>query len=428
LVLTYRVVTSKWDGNIDHEIFVSGLTGYNKFYAIHRNTNAYRIYVETSQNYASGLWYPVAVVYDLASLSIIVNDSKNSVPYSGTPYPNTGNLFIGQRGDNQLWFMGYLANLLIYSRALSGQEIYNVYTYNIISSSNLVLFLDPTFYNGTHYIDLSGNNNHGTPYGGVSRIVDSRQWLYLVKNRYCDGLLHLQWFPGGSKIYLFSGNNLVASYTVPGSPSQQVPDYTVTIPSGYTIDRVLAYIPMQSSQADYQVVRSPNPAAILYSPLAGVAPTWLFNYGSSITVAVINPPAIYNNSRITLDLVYTYPIRYTKPALDVLVAQGGDMVSLFPINGSVQASPSYVFINGSIDLSSYVGSTVILSVDGSYNIYGQAAVGYIGSYLAVYPQASGVMLSGTLNISVAVILYNIRTMMNYTYAINALQLKQITDR
>jgi hypothetical protein len=326
------------------------------------------------------------------------------------------------------YFQGYIAQMLIYSRALSSTEIYNAYAYNIISSSNLILFLDPTFYNGTHYIDLSPYGNHGTPYGGVSRFVDSRQWLYLIKNRYSDGLLHLQWFPGGSRIYLYSGNNLVASYTIPGSPSQQVADYAVSIPSGYTIDRVLAYIPMQSSQAqaDYQVVRSPNPAAVIYSPVSGVAPAWLFNYGSSVTVAVINPPNIYNNSQITLDLVYTYPIRYTKPTLDVLVAQGGDLVSLFPISGSIQANPSHISINGSIDLSSYVGSTVILSLDGSYSITGQAVTGYIGSYLAVYPQASGVMLTGTFNISVAVILYNIATMMNYTYAIDTMQLKQIT--
>jgi hypothetical protein len=324
------------------------------------------------------------------------------------------------------YFQGYIAQMLIYSRALSGTEIYNAYAYNIISSSGLTLFLDPTFYNGTHYIDISGNNNHGTRYGGVSRVVDSRQWLYLIKNRYNDGLLHLSWFPGGSKIYLYSNNNLVGSYTIPGSPSQQVPDYAVSIPSGYVIDRVLAYIPMQSSQADYQVVRSPNPAAILYSPVSGVAPTWLFNYGSSITVAVINPPNVYNNSQITLDLVYTYPIRYIKPALDVFVAQGGDLVSLFPISGSVQANPSYVYVNGSIDLSNYVGSTVILDASGSYSIFGQAVSGYIGSYLAVYPQSSVVTISGTFNISVAVILYNIATMMNYTYAIDVLQLKQIT--
>ena len=92
----------------------------------------------------------------------------------------------------------------------------------------------------------------------------------------------------------------------------------------------------------------------------------------------------------------------------------------------MQATTSYVYVYGSIDLSNYVGSTVILDASGSYNIAGQAVTGYIGSYLAIYPQSSSVTISGTLNISVAVILYNIRTMMNYTYVIDVLQLKQIT--
>jgi hypothetical protein len=381
-------------------------------HAVIRNGYAYLGFfsddLQSSTQLQTNWWYFLAFAWEGPTTKkqlIYVDAALDSTRTSSglltvTTGSGTGNGgWIGKWSQN--YFKGFIAQVLIYSRALSGTEIYNAYAYNIISSSDLTLFLDPTFYNGTHYIDISGNNNHGTPYGGVSRVLDSRQWLYLVKNRYNDGLLHLQWFPGGSKIYLFSGSNLVASYVVPGSPSQQVPDYAVSIPSGYVIDRVLAYIPMQSSQADYQVVRSPNPAAILYSPLTGVAPIWLFNYPSSITVAVTNPPNVYNNSQITLDLVYTYPTRYTKPALDVFVAQGGDLVSLFPISGSVQANPSYVYVNGFIDLSNYVGSTVILDVSGSYNISGQASSGYIGSYLAVYPQSSGVTISGTFNISVA---------------------------
>ena len=170
----YQAITTKWDGNPYHEIFISGLTGNNRFYAIHRNTDGYRFYVETSQTYASGLWYSVAVVYDLASLSIIVNGSKSSTLYSGTPYPNTGDLFIGQRGDSQYWSNIYLANLLIYSRALSDSEILWNYQYpdNPVRSG-LVLWLqaDPSNVKDIdgdgilEWIDLSGFNNHGKIYG-----------------------------------------------------------------------------------------------------------------------------------------------------------------------------------------------------------------------------------------------------------------------
>ena len=170
----YQAITTKWDGNYYHEIFVSGLTDSNRFYAIHRNTNGDRIYVETSKTYASGLWYSVTVIYDLANLSIIVDGSKSSVPYSGTLYPNTGDLFVGQRGDRQFWSNVYLANLLIYSRALSDSEIqWNYQNPDKPIRNGLVLWLqaDPAYVKDIdgdgvlEWVDLSGYGNHGKIYG-----------------------------------------------------------------------------------------------------------------------------------------------------------------------------------------------------------------------------------------------------------------------
>jgi hypothetical protein len=191
----YRVVTTKWDGDANHEIFVFGLTNYRMFYAIHRNILTYRYYVETSQAYTSGLWYPAAVVCDLASLSIIVNGGlKNSTSYSGTPYPNTGNLYIGQRGDNAYWFGGYLANLTIYSRSLSDSEI--LWNYNhpddpVRNGLALWLQADPNYIKDIdgdgvlEWIDLSGYGNHGKIYGArlvqfiksASRVIQAQRVL-----------------------------------------------------------------------------------------------------------------------------------------------------------------------------------------------------------------------------------------------------------
>jgi hypothetical protein len=171
---TYRDITSKWDGITTHEMMVTGLTGYYKFFAIHRNTATNRIYVETSKTYASGVWYAVAMRCDLKTLDIIVDTERTSTTYTGTPYPNTGNLYIGQRGDNQYWYQGFISQLLIYSRALSDQEILWNYQHpeNPIRSG-LVLWLQahPDYVKDIdgdgvlEWVDLSGFGNHGKIYG-----------------------------------------------------------------------------------------------------------------------------------------------------------------------------------------------------------------------------------------------------------------------
>ncbi|MEM4451354.1 MAG: LamG-like jellyroll fold domain-containing protein, partial [Nitrososphaerota archaeon] len=51
----------------------------------------------------------------------------------------------------------------IYNRTLSNQEILN----GVINTTGLVVYINASSWNGTHFVDLSGNNNHGIPYGNV---------------------------------------------------------------------------------------------------------------------------------------------------------------------------------------------------------------------------------------------------------------------
>ncbi|MCC6014683.1 MAG: hypothetical protein LM564_03145 [Desulfurococcaceae archaeon] len=138
----------------------------------------------------------------------------------------------------------YLHQVLIYSRALSDSEISDSYAGNIINASGLVLFLDPTFYNGTHFLDLSGYGNHGVGCGGVARIPDSRNWLYVVRGLYGDGYVHLRYFPIGSRVEVYdSGGNLVATYVVSGTPNVAglVADFPVSLPAGTYTVKVYTY-------------------------------------------------------------------------------------------------------------------------------------------------------------------------------------------
>jgi len=95
-----------------------------------------------------------------------------------------------------------VSQFLFYSQPLTDSEINNVYAHNVVNSSSLVAFLDPTFYNGTHYIDLSGLDNHGIPFNGVSRIPDNRTWIYTILNSPMSAPGHMvfRFFPQGTRI------------------------------------------------------------------------------------------------------------------------------------------------------------------------------------------------------------------------------------
>jgi len=138
-----------------------------------------------------------------------------------------------------------VSQFLFYSSALSDSEIYNVYAYNVVNSSSLALFLDPTFYNGTHYVDLSGLGNHGVGYNNVSRLPDTRWWLYLVKGHNSDGLVHFRFFPVNTRVEIYDASgNLVTSFIITGTPNAAglVEDYAVSLPAGNYTVKVYTYI------------------------------------------------------------------------------------------------------------------------------------------------------------------------------------------
>jgi hypothetical protein len=65
------------------------------------------------------------------------------------------------------FFLGFIAQVLIYSRALSGSEIqYNYQNPNNPITNGLVLWLqaDPKYISGNTWLDLSGYGNNGTIY------------------------------------------------------------------------------------------------------------------------------------------------------------------------------------------------------------------------------------------------------------------------
>ncbi len=208
--------------------------------------------MSVSMNEHSGRWTYIAVNYFVDRFDVYVDST-----YVGTrtldietKLPVGNPLFIGSRRSG--WYShGFIAFVRIFNRALTETEINSVYTAN---ASDLALFLDPTFFNGTHYIDLSQHHNDGVPYGNVKRIPAEERWLWIIYNASSDNLVHLRFFPLGTvvRFYDASSGELVKEAVVANATNAAglVEDYTVKLPAGTY--RIVAIIAPHS----YQIIRA----------------------------------------------------------------------------------------------------------------------------------------------------------------------------
>jgi hypothetical protein len=114
-------------------------------------------------------WHHLTTAWDGSTAKLYFNSKLvASTSFSGTlassAYPHT----IGSRYYGVYPFKGYMAQVLIYSRALSDSEIiHNMSNPNNPIRNGLVLWLDARACDTSKNIcwDLSGNGNHGTMYG-----------------------------------------------------------------------------------------------------------------------------------------------------------------------------------------------------------------------------------------------------------------------
>jgi hypothetical protein len=97
--------------------------------------------------------------------SRVVTQTLSTLPQTNPQY--NANVYIGGL-ETGYYLKGYMAQLLIYTRALSDSEV--VWNYNNPNNpvkDGLVLWLDARACDASRGIcyDLSGNNNHGIMYG-----------------------------------------------------------------------------------------------------------------------------------------------------------------------------------------------------------------------------------------------------------------------
>lgn len=155
--------------------------------------------------------------------------------------------------------------LHIYNRSLNNAEIYDEYYNHIVNASGLKLFLDATFYDSSlgKYVDLSGNGNHGTPYGGVARVISDNRYVTRLLNAASDGKAHFL-IPEKHFYRILDANNNVLAEGVADGISDVALDVngTVTLqltPSWNNMDLYYAYYGSPpTGEAEGIVLQHPN--------------------------------------------------------------------------------------------------------------------------------------------------------------------------
>jgi len=91
---------------------------------------------------------------------------------------------------------------------------------------DVLYLLDPTFFNGSTYIDLV-TSTMGVPHGNVYRIDAQDKWIWQVKGFYSDGLVHLRFFKGFYIWFINSDSNTLVKYVYVSSD-----DVAIDLPAG----------------------------------------------------------------------------------------------------------------------------------------------------------------------------------------------------
>jgi len=238
LVIVSKVLLSAAaTGGTPRIVTINANNGYTGIYfstygtavfTVHRTYSDGR-YITASIPYSLGRWVLVRGVVNYTAMTVSTTDLESGASASNNIYDTLGsvsyiNIASPETSANQ--FRGYISFV-----ALGYGMSFAAYG-NAFIISNASMLLDPTFFNGTHYIDLSGNNNHGTPYGGVRRVPDNNTWIYTIRGLYNDGYVHLLFFPYYSVVkFRDQSGNVVASVYVTSSHE------TVSLPPGnYTVE------------------------------------------------------------------------------------------------------------------------------------------------------------------------------------------------
>jgi hypothetical protein len=124
---------------------------------------------------------------------------------------------------------GYVSFLTLHAAATDPSQ---VAAGKVVSASSLVLLSDPTFWDGSKYVDLSGSGNHLYPSGAVSRVEAAAKWLWVVAGLGAPGGITFRFLPAGALVYISSSTSsqwFVATGSTSVFVSLPADTYTVTV-------------------------------------------------------------------------------------------------------------------------------------------------------------------------------------------------------
>ena len=144
---------STYTGTLWHYVVLCGVT--NGYLASYTNTIPLNV------------WSHWAVVRNGSFLGVYRNgvliQSRNDL--SGSATLSTENVEIGRQGG--IYINAIINDVRLYNISLSSTNVQQLYQGTYTNTTGLVLWISAQSWNGTHFVDLSGNGNHGTPYGNV---------------------------------------------------------------------------------------------------------------------------------------------------------------------------------------------------------------------------------------------------------------------
>ncbi len=126
-----KINDGDWYGG--YELRINGLSNINNFghFATTGNIGGVNIAIGTP-NVVTGQWYFVTVTYDSSVLKIYLNNIEvGSTLISGNLQTSNNKLRFGRRGEGNsynCWYKGKMDDIGIWNRALTPQEITNLYT------------------------------------------------------------------------------------------------------------------------------------------------------------------------------------------------------------------------------------------------------------------------------------------------------------
>ena len=189
------------------------------------------------------------------------------------------------------------------------------------------------------------------------------------------------------------------------------------------IDRPIV-IKIDTSQVSASI-RNPNPAVYI-SDIAAWTNAYIVNYGSIESFLVFQPPFIANRTNINISVVYNYPLQYSKPQLQYTYAESNETLAYLALDGTIEISNNIVKVNGTVDLSSYIGSTIVIDINNSASSYtaSNIAIYSSGDETILHILGSNATISGYIEFTHMLILYNTQTLKaNISYSAGALELR-----